>query len=366
VIKALAAARCGDRQSEWGKIDVFSRQHRALAEIGCPVIASSDTIIRLKPPFSITGEILDRIAKIERLIGRVDSLDQPRPQPHLRKSNRVRTVQGSLAIEGNTLSLDQVTALLEGRRVIGRKNEIKEVLNAVEVYRRMHEFKALSGRSLLKAHRIMMGGLLPSAGRWRAGHVGIIQGSKVSHVAPPADRVPHLMENLFKFLRTDPSHPLIKSAVCHYELEFIHPFADGNGRIGRFWHSLLLTHYHPIFEFTPVESLIKEHQLRYYKVLGTSDRAGHSTDFVDFSLEMVHQALDDLVKAIRPERSTTQTRLERAKVDFGKARFSRKDYMKLHKTISTATASRDLRDGVAAGIMSRQGDKSAAEYRFRG
>ena len=264
------------------------------------------------------------------------------------------------------MSLDQVTALLEGRRVIGRKNEIKEVLNAVEVYRRMHEFKPSSCRSLLKAHRIMMGGLLPSAGRWRAGHVGIIQGSKVSHVAPPADRVPHLMENLFGFLRTDTSHPLIKSAVCHYELEFIHPFADGNGRIGRFWHSLLLTHYHPIFEFTPVESLIKEHQRRYYQVLGTSDRAGHSTAFVDFSLEMVHRALDGLVDTIRPEPSTAKTRLERARAEFGQVRFSRKDYMKLHKTVSTATASRDLKAGVNAETLSRQGDKAAAVYRFRG
>lgn len=318
----------------------------------------------MKPPFRITGEILDRIAKIERLIGRVDSLDQPIPQPHLRKSNRVRTLQGSLAIEGNTLSVDQVTALLEGRKVIGRKNEIKEVLNAVEVYRRMQEFKPLSCRSLLKAHRIMMDGLLPSAGRWRAGHVGIIQGSRVSHVAPPADRVPHLMEKLFRFLRTDSSHALIKSAVCHYELEFIHPFADGNGRIGRFWHSLLLTHYHPIFEFTPVESLIKEHQRRYYKVLGTSDRAGHSTAFVDFSLEMVHQALDGLIDAIRPEASTAETRLERARAEFRKVRFSRKDYMKLHKTVSTATASRDLKAGVEAGLLSRRGDKAAAVYRF--
>ncbi len=319
----------------------------------------------MKPPFEITGEILDRIARIERLIGRVDSFDQPRPQPHLRKSNRVRTVQGSLAIEGNTLNLDQVTALLEGRKVIGRKSEIKEVLNAVEVYRRMREFKPWSTRSLLKAHRLMMDGLLSSAGRWRTGHVGIFQGSRVSHVAPPADRVPHLMEGLLGFLRTDTSHPLIKSAVCHYELEFIHPFADGNGRIGRFWHSLLLTQYHPIFEFTPVESLIKEHQRRYYKALRASDRAGDSTTFIAFSLEMVHQALDGLVDTIRPEPSTAETRLERARSEFGKTRFSRKDYMKLHKTISTATASRDLRDGVQTGIMSRHGDKAAAEYRFR-
>jgi Fic family protein len=320
----------------------------------------------LKPPFKITGEILDRIAKVERLIGRVDSFDQPRPQPHLRKSNRVRTVQGSLAIEGNTLNLDQVTALLDGRKVIGQKNEIKEVLNAVEVYGRMCEFKPWSSRSLLKAHRLMMDGLLPSAGRWRTGHVGILQGSRVSHIAPPADRVPHLMENLLGFLRTDPSHALIKSAIGHYELEFIHPFEDGNGRIGRFWHSLLLAHYHPIFEFTPVESLIKEHQRRYYKVLGASDRAGDCTAFIAFSLEMVHQALDDLVDAIRPEPSTAETRLERARSEFGKARFTRKDYMKLHKTISTATASRDLRDGVESGILSRRGDKAAAEYKFRG
>ncbi len=320
----------------------------------------------MKPPFEITGEILDRIAKIERLIGRVDGFDQPRPQPHLRKSNRVRTVQGSLAIEGNTLNVVQVTALLEGRKVIGRKNEIKEVLNAVEVYGRMREFKPWSSRSLLRAQRLMMDGLLPSAGRWRTGHVGILQGSRVSHIAPPADRVPHLMENLLGFLRTDPSHALIKSAVCHYELEFIHPFEDGNGRIGRFWHSLLLARYHPIFEFTPVESLIKEHQRRYYKVLGASDRAGDSTAFIAFSLEMVHRALEDLVDAIRPERSTTETRLERARAEFGKARFPRKDYIKLHKTISTATASRDLRDGVEAKMLSRHGDKAAAEYKFRG
>lgn len=318
----------------------------------------------MKPPFQITDRILARVAKIERLIGRVESLDGPRPQPHLRKSSRIRTVQGSLSIEGNTLSLDQVTALIEGRKVVGRRSEIKEVMNAIAVYSRMGEFKPLLSSSLLKAHRYMMEGLLDSAGKWRSGNVGILQGSQVSHVAPSANRVPHLMNELFGFLKTNSSHALIKSAVFHYELEFIHPFEDGNGRIGRFWHSLLLTHYHPVFEFTPVESLIKDNQSTYYEVLGLADKAGDSTAFIDFSLDMVHQALDGFVDAMRPELPTVETRLERAMEHFGTAQFSRKDYMKLHKTVSTATASRDLKAGVDAAILSRQGDKASTVYRF--
>lgn len=318
----------------------------------------------VKPPFQITDRILARVAGIERLIGRVESLDGPRPQPYLRKSSRVRTVQGSLAIEGNTLSLDQVTALIEGRKVVGRRSEIKEVLNAIAVYSRMGEFKPLSSSSLLKAHHYMMEGLLDSAGKWRSGNVGILQGSQVSHVAPPANRVPPLMNELFGFLRTSSCHALIKGAVFHYELEFIHPFEDGNGRIGRFWHSLLLTHYHPVFEFTPVESLIKDNQGTYYEVLGLSDKAGDSTAFIDFSLDMVHQALDGFVDAMRPEPPTVEARLERAIEHFGAAQFSRKDYMKLHKTVSTATASRDLKAGVDVGMLSRQGDKASTVYHF--
>ena len=173
----------------------------------------------MKISYQITAQTLDRIAAIERLIGRVEGLDQAKPQPHLRKSNRIRTVQGSLSIEGNTLSEGQVTALFEGRTVLGNPNEIKEVLNAIEVYRRMSEFRPRSLRSLLRAHRLMMGGLLSSAGTWRSGNVGVLHGSRISHLAPRADRVPHLMKDLFDFLKGDASHPLIQSAVCHYELE---------------------------------------------------------------------------------------------------------------------------------------------------
>lgn len=318
----------------------------------------------MDPPFQITGHILEEISKIERLLGRLESLEHPRPQPQLRKSNRVRTVQGSLSIEGKTLSEEQVTALIEGKKVTGKPGEIQEVLNAIEVYEKMGEFNPLSSRSILKAHRMMMSRLLDSAGKWRSGNVGIFKGSGVSHMAPPASNVPELMKSLFQFLKEDKNHALIKSSLFHYELEFIHPFEDGNGRIGRFWHSLLLTHYHPVFEFTPVESLIKAHQQHYYEVLGMSDKAGDSTSFVEFSLEMVRQALDGFVDAIRPQPPSANTRLQSARDHFENRQFSRKEYLKLFKTISTATASRDLAAGVEAGELLREGEKALTVYRF--
>jgi Fic family protein len=318
----------------------------------------------MNPPFQITGHILEEISKIERLLGRLESLEHPRPQPQLRKSNRVRTVQGSLSIEGNTLSEEKVTALIEGKTIIGKPSEIQEVLNAIEVYEKIGEFNPLSSRSILKAHRMMMGTLLDSAGKWRSGNVGIFKGSGVSHMAPPASNVPELMKSLFEFLRKDKNHELIKSSVFHYELEFIHPFEDGNGRIGRFWHSLLLTRYHPVFEFTPVESLIKANQQQYYEILGNSDKTGDSTSFVEFSLEMVSQALAGFVDAIRPQPSSAGTRLQSAREHFETRQFTRKDYLKLFKTISTATASRDLIAGVEAGELSREGERALTVYRF--
>ncbi|MGE9293359.1 MAG: Fic family protein [Puniceicoccales bacterium] len=269
-----------------------------------------------------------------------------------------------MAIEGNTLNLDQVTALIEGKSVIGSQREIREVLNAIDVYDQMQAYDANNSASLRKAHRMMMGDLLNSAGAWRSGNVGIFKGTAVSHIAPPADRVPHLMEELFQFLKEDKHHTLIKSAVFHYELEFIHPFEDGNGRLGRFWHSLLLTRYHPIFEYTPVESLIREHQSDYYEALGHADRVGDSTQFIEFSLDMVFHALENLMDAIRPEPATAETRLERAKGHFGDGEFTRKDYLKLFKGVSTATASRDLKAGVDGGHLRKHGERALTRYRF--
>lgn len=318
----------------------------------------------MSPPFSITPKMLSLVSQIERMIGRVEGLRQPKPQPHLRKSNRVKTLHGSLAIEGNTLDEEQITALLDGKKVLGNKDEIQEVLNAIQAYDEMGTFDALKLDDLLKAHGIMMAGLIDTAGMWRWGNVGILKGSKVSHMAPKADRVPHLMGELFEFLNTDESNPLIRGCVFHYELEFIHPFQDGNGRIGRFWHSLLLSHYHPVFEFIPVESLIREHQQEYYKALETSDKSGDSTVFVEFSLSMIHDALDDFLATFKPEPLTSEGRLDLAKQHFKNQTFSRKQYLDFFKTISTATASRDLKFGIENKTLSKEGDKAVTVYAY--
>jgi Fic family protein len=287
------------------------------------------------------------------------------PRPHLRKSNRVRTIQGSLAIEGNTLDLDRITALLDGKRIIGRKEEIQEALNAIKVYGNMGKLDAFSPKSLLESHRIMMDGLIPDAGKWRAGNVVILKGSKVSHIAPKADRVPHLMDDLFRFLKDDGLSPLIRSCVFHGELEFIHPFQDGNGRLGRFWRTLLLYRYHPAFELIPIESLIRDHQQGYYAALETSDRAGDSAAFVDFSLDIILKSLEDFISSFTPKPLTAQERISRAMEHFATREFSRKHYLGIFKTISTATASRDLKQATDGGLLAKTGEMALTVYRFR-
>lgn len=321
----------------------------------------------MTPPFNISSKILSLVSQIERLIGRVESIDEPRSQmqtqPQLRKSTRVKTLQGSLAIEGNSLNSEQITALLNGKRVIAPKNDIIEVFNANEVYDQLTDFDPYSSKHLLKAHGIMMKDILSGAGKWRSANVGILKDGAVSHIAPQAERVEFLMNDLFDFLKSD-HNPLIAGCVFHYEFEFIHPFQDGNGRMGRFWHSLLLFHYHEIFEYIPVESLIKEHQQEYYEVLEKCDRAGDSTAFIEFSLDMIHQSLEEFLEIFRPKKPTPSNRLEKAREHFGSKEFSRKQYMHLHKTISTATASRDLKAGLDKNQLSIKGEKSLSRYEF--
>ncbi len=317
----------------------------------------------MNPPFTITPNILTQVSQIERFIGRLESYDQLKPQPQLRKSSRVKTLQGSLAIEGNSLNSVQITAVLDGKKVTAPKDDITEIMNANQVYERLAKFDPHNQKHLLKAHGIMMNNILSDAGKWRSGNVGVLKDGAVSHMAPPAKNVNFLMDDLFTFLRSD-HHPLIKGCVFHYEFEFIHPFQDGNGRMGRFWHSLLLFHFHEVFEYIPVESIIKEHQQQYYDVLEKCDRAGNSTLFIEFSLDMVLQSLESFLAIFRPKKPSIEDRITKAKKHFGTREFSRKEYLELHKKISTATASRDLKVGTDQDLLIMKGERATSSYRF--
>jgi len=317
------------------------------------------------PPFQLTSKILSLVSDISLLLGKYEGLHAPIPQPRLRKQNRVRTIKDSLAIEGNTLNLEQVTAIFEGKRVGGPKQDIREVQNTIKLYESLHDLNPTRSKNLLWAHGVLMKDLAQDGGRYRLGAVGILKGHHVSHLAPPAKRVPELMENLFNFLKSKSElHALIRACVFHYELEFIHPFSDGNGRIGRFWQYLILTKYNPAFEYIPIESLIKERQATYYRALESSDKKGDSTDFIEFSLETIRDALKDFLIHLKPEPETPKSRLDLAQNKFGQTEFSRKDYLLIFKTISTATASRDLALGVAEKKLKKTGTQATAKYRF--
>lgn len=320
----------------------------------------------MRPPYTISSKMLRLCTEIARSLGRYEGFHVAKPEPKLRRSNRVRTIQASLAIEGNTLALDQVTAILDGKRVLGSQREILEVQNAIKAYEQIPTYRAHSAKSLKEAHAILMNGLMTDSGKWRSKNVGVFQGAKVAHAAPQAKRVPELMDQLFAFVKSETeTHPLILSATFHYELEFIHPFSDGNGRIGRLWQTTLLTRFHPLFEFTPIESVIRDRQEAYYKALGLADKAGDASPFIEFSLETIGEALEELNAGLRPEPLTLESRLAIAREQFRDQSFSRKDYLAVFKTISTATASRDLAHGVKQALLARVGEKSLAIYKFK-
>jgi len=318
----------------------------------------------MRPPFEISDEVNRMIGGIERLLGRYEGLQSPRPLPRLRRSVRVRTIRDSLAIEGNTLSLEQATTVLEGKRVVAPARDILELQNANAAYERLQEWRPYSIQDFCGAHRALMSGLIPSAGRWRAGGVGIAKGEEIAHVAPPADRVNGLIKDLMRFAKDESTPMLVRAAVVHYEIEFIHPFEDGNGRMGRLWHTLLLYRYHPAFEFVPLESIIRERQKDYYAVLGNCDRAGTATAFVEFGAAVVEEALQRFMENLKVEPITSSHRIETAARHFGEREFSRKHYAVLFPKLSTATASRDLRKGVELGRLEKTGEKALTRYRF--
>ncbi len=246
------------------------------------------------PPFTMNEEITNLIVEIGEYVGTITTYDAMRPNPILRRENRIKTIHSSLAIEQNTLTLEQVTSVINGKRILGPPQDIREVKNAYEAYERVSVLDPYSLKNLLLAHKIMMEGLVKEAGSFRSGNVGVYAGTELIHAGTPAKYVPNLMNQLFTWLKQSKYHPLVKSCVFHYEFEFIHPFADGNGRTGRLWQSLILQKWKEVFAWIPVETLVYENQEEYYKVLQHSDKVGDSTEFVEFMLGMIRNALKEI------------------------------------------------------------------------
>ena len=244
-----------------------------------------------QPPYSITPVILNLVADIGEAIGHYTALADNRLTPRLRRENRVRTIQASLAIENNTLTLEQVSALIEGKRVLGHPREIQEVRNAFAAYEAMADWSPASLEDLLAAHGLLMGGLADDAGKLHVGDVGIFHGEQLVHMGPPAKRVPQLLGRLLDWVEETSEHPLVVSCVFHYKFEFIHPFADGNGRMGRLWQTLILRRWKPLLAYLPVETVVRERQDEYYQVLGKADTSGDATPFVAFMLTALRDAL---------------------------------------------------------------------------
>jgi len=242
--------------------------------------------MRYEPPFKITAAIISLIAAISEAVGRLEA-GANASLLRLRRINQIRTVQGSLAIEGNTLSIEQITAIIDGKRVIAPPREILEVRNALKIYEMLDQLQPDSLSDLLLAHKILMSNLTDDAGAFRKKGVGVMAGERVVHMAPPAQRVPGLINELLAWLQRTDQHPLIASSVFHYEFEFIHPFSDGNGRMGRLWQTLILCRKQSLYSAIPVESMIYERQQQYYDALKKSTENSDSSYFIEFMLETI-------------------------------------------------------------------------------
>lgn len=320
-------------------------------------------VSNMNPPYEITSEIMELITSISEKIGQINAKYLDKPSPKLRKENRIKTIHSSLSIEGNTLSEDQITSLIENKRIIGPEKDVNEVLNTIKVYNNLNTFDAVSSKSFLSAHAVLMSGLIPDNGIYRKKGVGIMAGDKIAHMAPPAENVPNLMKDLFRYLNTSKEITLIKSCVFHYELEFIHPFSDGNGRMGRLWQTLILMKDYPLFEFIPFENIIHKTQADYYKALSKSDKTGKSTVFIEYMLNVINDSLYNMLD-FKSRIMSSESRLSYFS-EICDDEFNRKDYMKVFKDISSATASRDLKRGVELGIFEKEGDKKKTIYRLK-
>lgn len=310
----------------------------------------------------MTTAIVNLVQDISLLLGGIPRIDYSiYSDVKLRKKNSIRTVKSTVSIEGNSLSLAQVTDILNGVRVAAPKNELLEVKNAISTYNQIDTFDAFNIDHLLLAHKIMMTGLTEDAGNFRNSGIGIVKENHYVHIAPPPLEVSGLISNLFTYLTKSKDNLLIKSCVFHYEFEFIHPFCDGNGRMGRLWQQLILSKMHPVFKIICVEELLEKNQEEYYSALRISDDKGSSETFVEFMLNMIKISLENSPR-LMPAENNFRTRLLYAKNSINN--FKRADYMRLFPNISTATASRDLINGVKSGILKKNNSKNQTTYSF--
>ncbi|MFP3040968.1 Fic family protein [Treponema primitia] len=316
----------------------------------------------MKPPYEITTKILELYGQITEALGVCKSLLLVKPEARLRRQNRIKTIYSSLAIEGNSLNIEHVSALIDNKRVAGPKKDILEIQNAIAAYDHLNQFKPHSIKDFLKTHDILMAGLVENPGRWRKTQVGIFKGKELAHIAPGFRMVPGLMQDLFEYIKNDKDIDIIKSCVFHYEMEFIHPFEDGNGRMGRFWQTMLLMNVNPIFEYIPIEETIRNHQREYYKVLSIADKSGSSTLFIEFILKAINSALRNTIEESKIPRIGYRERTEHA-LSLLDDWFDRKEYMKTNKGISTATASRDLKQLLQDGVIEAEGNRRMTRYR---
>lgn len=262
-----------------------------------------------KPPFEITADIVNLVADISEQVGRFNTKTEA-VSPQLRKQNRIKTITGTLAIEGNTLSEEQVTAIIDGKHVLGSMRELAEVEGAIAAYEALPDLVPEKPEDLLAAHGLMMDKLLNNAGKFRSKAVGIHKGKQVQHVAPPAHKVSGLVADLCAWLQQSNDHPLIRSCVFHYEFEFIHPFSDGNGRMGRLWQTLILSKWNKLFLSLPLESMIKDQQQMYYEALEEADLQASSSAFIHFMLTLISETLAQNAPANAPVNAPVNTRVD--------------------------------------------------------
>ncbi len=254
-----------------------------------------------KPNFTVSAKAVSMVAEISALIERYTIIREAAESLKLRRANKIKTIQSSLAIEGNSLSVKQVTDILDGKRIVAPLREIQEVKNAIAAYDLFAELDPYSTKDLLKAHKVMMTALIDEPGKFRSSGVGVFDGKKAVHIAPPAEFVTGQIKDLFQWLKQAPDHLLIKSCVFHYEFEFIHPFADGNGRLGRLWQSLILTKLHPLFQHLPIETMVHDRQMEYYQAINASSAKNDCGIFVDFMLKEILNALKQHTSGSIPE-----------------------------------------------------------------